>query len=155
MSIFVLLIVVWLWLVMLVTLPGNYFWRIQHPPPKGSPIRLNNIIDGMRLENITQVILYLVNRVDVKSKLNFLCQLVWEMFYNTLDEDTEAGRGWWTTDESKEGDLGRPWACDSSKILWKCLVDENKRRRVRHPYQMQTCNNRISNWKLFTRRYFR
>ena len=43
--------------------------------------------------------------------------------------------------ESNEGGLGRPQACDSSKILWKWLVDENKWQRVKKPYHKNICNN--------------
>ena len=55
--------------------------------------------------------------------LCFWSQLGWDMVENTLDEDTEAGGGWWKIYEIKEGALGDYEFVIAPKYCGKWLVD--------------------------------
>ena len=50
---------------------------------------------------------------------------------------------------ASRGFLGDHELVKAPKYFGKWLVDENKWRRVKHPYQKQICNNRSGNCKTF------
>ena len=63
------------------------------------------------------------------------------MVYNTLDEYTEAGGVDVRRSRARKGSLGYHENLIYPKDFVKWLVDENKWRRVKQPYQKQICNN--------------
>ena len=82
--------------------------------------------------------------IDVEPQLDFWRQLEWDMVDNTLDEETEAGGVDGIQPKSRRGALGDHELVTAPKCCGKWLVDENKWRRVKQPYQKQICNNRSS-----------
>ena len=87
--------------------------------------------------------------------LDFWRQLVWDMVENTLDEETEAGGVCGRRLRARRGDLVDHELVIAPTYCGKWLVDENKWRRVKHPYQKQICTNRSGDCKKTTRRYCR
>ena len=59
-------------------------------PQKDAPIRLNIIIYVRRLEKIAQVMSYINIAIPEFNELDFWHHFGWEMFENTLDEETES-----------------------------------------------------------------
>ena len=76
------------------------------------------------------------------------------MVENTLDEETEAGWVDVRRLRARRGDLRVHELVTAPKDCGKWLVDYNKLRRVKQPYQKQI-NNQSRYCKLFTRRYLR
>ena len=64
----------------------DFFWKYPITPQKGAPIRLNHIIYGRRLENITQFMSYKNIAIPEFNELDFWRHFGWDMAENTLDE---------------------------------------------------------------------
>ena len=69
------------------------------------------------------------------NELDFWCYLRWDMVDNTLDEDTEASGVDGRRMMSSGGTLGDLKLVTAQTYCGKWLVDENKWRRVKQPYQ--------------------
>ena len=77
------------------------------------------------------------------------------MVEETLDEETKAYGVNGGRLRTRRGTLREHELVTATKYCGKWLVDENKWRRVKQPYQKQICNNQSGDCKHFTRRYFR
>ena len=67
--------------------------------------------------------------------LDFWCQLVWEMSDNTLDEDTVSGGVDGRRMRARRGTLGYHELVTAPTYGGKWIVDKNKLKRVKQPYQ--------------------
>ena len=90
-------------------------------------------------------------KADVEPQLGFRRHLAWEMVGNKLDEQPEAGESDGIRMISRRGILGYHEIVTAPTYCGKWLVDENKWRRVKHPYQKQICTNRSGDSKKITR----
>ena len=88
------------------------------------------------------------------TKLDFWHHLGWKMVENTLDEEKEAGGVYVRHLRARMGNLEDHKIVTAPKYCGKWFVDENKWRRVKHPYQKQICNNQSGNFNFSTRRYY-
>ena len=107
--------------------------------------------NGMQSDNVLTTPSQLT--IDVEPQLGFWCQLGWDVVENTLDEEIEAGGVDGRQPRAMRGALGDHEIVTAPKYCGKWLVDENKWRGVKHPYQNQICNNQSGDCKKNTRRY--
>ena len=88
----------------------------------------------------------------MESHLDFWRQLGWEIFENTLDEETEAGGFDERQMRSRRGALVDHELVTDPRYCGKWLGDKNKGRRFKQPYQKNICINRVA-FDFFTRMY--
>ena len=111
----------------------DFFLKDTITPQKGAPIRLNHIISRRRLDNTTQVMSYKNIEITELNELDFWRHLVWEMVDNTLDEETESGGVNGRRPREMRRALGDHDLLTAPKYCGKCIVDENKWRRIKNP----------------------
>ena len=91
----------------------------------------------------------------MEPQLDFRRQFGWDIFDNTIYEETEAGGVDVIQLRSRRGYLLYHELVTAPKYCGEWLVDENKWHRVKHPYHKQICTNRSRDFKIIIRWYCR
>ena len=122
----------------------DFFLKVTITSQKGVLICINKIIYGRRLDKITQFMSYTNISIPDFNELGFCRHLGSDMVDNTLGEGTEAGGVDGIQLRARRGILGDHEIVITPKYCEKWLVDKNKWRGVKQPYQIQICNNQSS-----------